>query len=552
MYSGIISSALDVVRWFNNHSGALELLHQAQKFADPDRLRPLVLILPAKTRWTSHFQCAARLLLLSVPLRTVVVNNKEKLLDIAAKSQTDNAAATARKVIASIEDAEFWARLDRIHAHLEPLAIATNILQASNTRLDHVLLTLANLFRIYNSDNIEPDVRERMTKQLEFHWNKGAGVDQGIFILAVFLNPYIRGYCFNREALSTADLITVAEDTFARLFGCDPDADFSDALVDYSNGVAEFSDERMGLEYHQVLAEKQGTDPNIVRIWTLIDRSNEPLAICPGRNGLTRLAIRVLSVAANSAGPERAFSSFGATHTKMRNRLGTDTVHKTTTVRMAIRREYVGAGLVRRRLKRKLGLDNEPLSTPDSNLQFEPEPESSDNPGTENDFEKICAALVSAAIDSLEPDEAEPEEEDSEEAEMEAHGLPGVSSEPVANTAQAATAAVFGQSGPRPLVLSADELAQSVARRRRTRRKPKPLHIPLEHLFLYPSAPSSSPGDSTARPRCSLSSQEPASDPDSNRDAELRKRYDFIWRGGVRNYTHEMLLCELSHPGPHS
>ncbi|KAJ2992405.1 hypothetical protein NUW54_g7945 [Trametes sanguinea] len=39
-YSDAMSAALDIVRWFNNHSGALELLHQAQQFtADSDQQR---------------------------------------------------------------------------------------------------------------------------------------------------------------------------------------------------------------------------------------------------------------------------------------------------------------------------------------------------------------------------------------------------------------------------------------------------------------------------------------------------------------------------------
>ncbi len=45
----------------------------------------------------------------------------------------------------------------RVEAHLKPIAIATNILQTPHTRLDHVLGTLANLFRIYNSDSMEAE-----------------------------------------------------------------------------------------------------------------------------------------------------------------------------------------------------------------------------------------------------------------------------------------------------------------------------------------------------------------------------------------------------------
>ncbi|KAJ2984582.1 hypothetical protein NUW54_g10457 [Trametes sanguinea] len=341
-YSDAMSAALDIVRWFNNHSGALELLHQAQIFtADSDERRkaPLALILPAQTRWTTHFQCVARLLVLRPALQACILKNKARLMEIAARSQTTNAATTARNVIDTIEDRSesFWTRLDRVEAHLRPLAIATNILQAANTRLDHVLLTLANLFRMYDSDDVEADVRERMLARIELRWRKGAGKDQDLFILAVFLNPYIRGYCFNHEALSTAELIKIAVNAFTRLFGCAPNTDFTEALIDYSTGKAEFSDEHMSLAGHLEHATSLGTDPDLARIWSLADRSNDHLTVCPGRNGLTKLAIRLLSVIANSAGTERVFSDFGGTHTKMRNRLHTETVHKTSTVRMAAR-----------------------------------------------------------------------------------------------------------------------------------------------------------------------------------------------------------------------
>ncbi|RPD77135.1 hypothetical protein L226DRAFT_569337 [Lentinus tigrinus ALCF2SS1-7] len=56
-----MTEALDIVRWFNNHSRALELFHQAQLWTNPDRTHPLALILPAPTRWTTHFQAVSHL-----------------------------------------------------------------------------------------------------------------------------------------------------------------------------------------------------------------------------------------------------------------------------------------------------------------------------------------------------------------------------------------------------------------------------------------------------------------------------------------------------------
>jgi hypothetical protein len=65
-----------------------------------------------------------------------------------------------------------------------------------------------------------------------------------------------------------------------------------------------------------------------------------------GRNRLTKLAIRILNIIANSAGCERAFSHMGLVHTAIRSKLGVDKVRKTTVVGMEIKREHIEAGLV--------------------------------------------------------------------------------------------------------------------------------------------------------------------------------------------------------------
>ena len=77
----------------------------------------------------------------------------------------------------------------RIQKILEPLAIAANVAQASHTRLDHVLLMLGNLVRIF-SQNLEfdEDLRLGVLASLEKRWKKA---DQDVFITAMFLNPFI-------------------------------------------------------------------------------------------------------------------------------------------------------------------------------------------------------------------------------------------------------------------------------------------------------------------------------------------------------------------------
>ena len=64
---------------------------------------------------------------------------------------------------------------------------------------------------------------------------------------------------------------------------------------------------------------------------------------------------------------ERLFSDFGTTHSRLRNRLHTDTVHKVSVVRKAIRQSHAINGRVGPRLglKRKLATDNTPSGTLD-------------------------------------------------------------------------------------------------------------------------------------------------------------------------------------------
>ncbi|OSD05874.1 hypothetical protein PYCCODRAFT_1404696 [Trametes coccinea BRFM310] len=535
-YKETVEASLDIIRWFNNHSSALDLFNQEQVLTYQARVqerhfsgllseRPLALILPAKTRWTSNFQSASRLLAVARALKTCVLRHKELLVDIGRRSQTANAQETARKVITTVEDKSFWSRLERVEAHLRPLAVATNILQARHTRMDHVLLTLGNLYRIYNTDDVEYDVKERMLSRLELRWKKGAGQEQDLFILAVFLNPYIRGYCFDREALPPSEVYGMATRAFLRFFGTTPNAEFTDALVDYSQNTREFTDDAMGLAAKERSAQDRGEDIDIVELWSRIDRSNDTLAVCLGRNGIVKLAIRLLSIVANSAGVECAFSDFGRTHTKGRNRLNPEIVHNTGMLRMAIRREHAAAGRLPRRLKRKLGADYEPLN---SDVHH---PGASGHCGAtgsyvgdeelDDEITDSLGELVQAAIDSSEPSSDSDDDADdsndvggnlsSREGQAAPSGSsPSLTSAPTASPSQSAPAPLESSSttptSGGPLMLTAETLsavnanpANSQDHRRRTT-KPKPVQIPLGISFTSTGAVFESVEGSGAAP----------------------------------------------------
>jgi TRAP-type mannitol/chloroaromatic compound transport system permease small subunit len=85
--------------------------------------------------------------------------------------------------------------------HLEPLAIAANITQESDTQLYHVLTTLANLYCIYSNLSLPEDqeVHYEVLASLEKCW---AAADQDPLLLLLFLIPsslltFFSTHCFN-------------------------------------------------------------------------------------------------------------------------------------------------------------------------------------------------------------------------------------------------------------------------------------------------------------------------------------------------------------------
>jgi len=80
--------------------------------------------------------------------------------------------------------------------HLEPLAIATNITQASFCRLDQVLMTFGHLVMQYKSMTDVDDVVgcNAIIESIEARW---ATADQEIFIAAVVLNPFYQSTPFS-------------------------------------------------------------------------------------------------------------------------------------------------------------------------------------------------------------------------------------------------------------------------------------------------------------------------------------------------------------------
>jgi hypothetical protein len=134
-------------------------------------------------------------------------------------------------------------------------------------------------------------------------------------------------------------------------------------------------------------------------VWEGIDTHEQT-----SRNRLTKLAILILSIVANSAGCERAFSHMGLVHTAIRSKLGVDKVRKTTVVGMDIKREHIDSGLVRSRARRN-------FEAPTSGDATREVGTSDLDPGEFNevlDFDQLAMQLIKEAKDDLDSDDDEP------------------------------------------------------------------------------------------------------------------------------------------------
>lgn len=130
---------------------------------------------------------------------------------------------------------------------------------------------------------------------------------------------------------------------------------------------------------------------DLVLVWARIN--NEHFT---GHNNLVKLAIRILSVIANSAGCEHVFSDFGIIHTKPRNKLSAEKVHKTDVLKMDIQQTHVEAGLTSPGWKCAFGKIDESKEPPEVAVPHD------DN----SEFRNLTHQLIQA-VEQADSDEAE-------------------------------------------------------------------------------------------------------------------------------------------------
>jgi len=121
-----------------------------------------------------------------------------------------------------------------VKIHLEPLAVAANILQSSDTLLDTILLTWGNLYRIYSDPALNDAVCAQVLNSLSKCWLQ---MDQDVFISAVIMNPYVRGKGFacGNPLLSPVGLYNITKCTCECMLRIHLGLEFHSAFFDYSH-----------------------------------------------------------------------------------------------------------------------------------------------------------------------------------------------------------------------------------------------------------------------------------------------------------------------------
>jgi hypothetical protein len=154
--------------------------------------------------------------------------------------------------------------LQQTHLHVKnerDPRTSRNVTQARYTRLDHVGLTLGNLYRIYSTASIEAPIRNQVLGSLEKRWH---AADQDVFILAMHLHPWIRSRCFTKT-LSRLALYNMAKKVFQRVFEEEPSWVLLQEFMDYCDGTGLYLDENMRLAYWKQRHEELVRDDSVCK-----------------------------------------------------------------------------------------------------------------------------------------------------------------------------------------------------------------------------------------------------------------------------------------------
>ncbi|KAI0027055.1 ribonuclease H-like domain-containing protein, partial [Vararia minispora EC-137] len=326
-----IKEATDLVKYVNHHD-IVKFTFCAETRTQFNG-KTWALTLPGDTRWTSIYLCTARLFMLRDPIEVIFIRNRREW--VKQIGQNDTATSVERACSLAVTDS-FWVLVKGLRDVFELFAIATHIYQAPSATLCHVLTTLGTLHHAFSHEH-NPSWHER---------------GLSLYIYTVFINPWLRADIFAGGVITRITLFQIADRLCRRFYGnIEMDTKFVRAFDNYYQRQGEFADGVGGMNlalFGQAYrtANVRSLDVNLTKIWQNHLQEGSTLRdFVDGRNRFVMLAIRLLSVVPNSAACERQFSAFGRTHTKLRNQLNEQTMHKTAVLKNEIMREHTALGI---------------------------------------------------------------------------------------------------------------------------------------------------------------------------------------------------------------
>jgi hypothetical protein len=110
---------------------------------------------------------------------------------------------------------------------------------------------------MYLDPTLDPQIRTGILGSLEKQWAKA---DQDVFILAVFLNPYIQQQPFSHAALTHANIYEITARLFMCIFNRQSNLQFLKSFEDYFSNTGDFSCQSMELDMMKSLYESWVSD----------------------------------------------------------------------------------------------------------------------------------------------------------------------------------------------------------------------------------------------------------------------------------------------------
>jgi hAT family C-terminal dimerisation region len=251
------------------------------------------------------------------------------------------------------------------------------------------------------TDKEDLDAENAIMESLERRW---AVADQQIFISSVILNPFYQGRPFTRlYFLNNAGIHSLLGHLWSHFFKTEPSQDFHTELTEYLTHTGRYANlashcARAGHEAHTMvhclftsstsiyaqLIVFQGEHLDPISIYIDFSFSGQP------PTPFIRLARWILSICMNSATCERLWSVFGNTLTKLRNRLGIETLTSLSELKMHIRDEHVQKE-TKKQMKRMFVTCLEAANTANKTQQPLPPPvnelSTSGNPDIDENFD---------------------------------------------------------------------------------------------------------------------------------------------------------------------